>query len=636
MTQLLPALTPEQLFAQCKLDYSLSELCTLTGLDTAIFDLLVRQPILDFAELVQLAPASESHHHAGPGGLLTHTLDVITLALKKRRGYQLPIAGSLTEIANQRHLWTYAVFVGCLLHDIGKLSANTRLVPVAKDGTEKFWTPHSGPITQLKNIKGYRVEFRKTPYQYHAHLALTHWSLVPQYARTWLIEASNIMAELTAWLWGDKFESGTIGEIIESADRESTAKNLQLPIDKRFSNQIPVIDRYLKIIRQWIQDGAIKININGGMGWVDEYGHLYLVCRSLAEKLIQECNSQGLKSLPQDPVRIYDILQEHGYALSMEDGKAIWPIRVKTSSYEHKFTCLKFDGRKLTLPSRPLRALDGVISIGGNEIQETAQVKQEPAKENVKTYEDSAAATQDTAAIPEGEKTRDGRAHAADTADAEAIISDMPSDDEILAAVDAAEEHEEAEIFSDRLEDAGQEMLPPSSLDTVEKVREAAKETDSNQQENASQREGKEAGAVADNIGLIRNLEYEAPDTGVKFLAWLQRGLLEKTILINNPTAEIHIVEEGVLMIAPAIFKTFLRLHNLPEEKHKNLSKRFGNLRKHIRNSDMNIHPYWVSSSNRASKINGWLLPFNVIYENDYPVPKPNKYIKKNLGGGSE
>ncbi|AQT61913.1 MobH family relaxase [Cellvibrio sp. PSBB023] len=626
MTQLLPALTPEQLFAQCKLDYSLSELRTLTGLDTAIFDLLVRQPILDFAELVQLAPASESHHHAGPGGLLTHTLDVITLALKKRRGYQLPIAGSLTEIANQRHLWTYAVFVGCLLHDIGKLSANTRLVPVAKDGTEKSWTPHSGPITQLKNIKGYRVEFRKTPYQYHAHLALTHWSLVPQYARTWLIEASNIMAELTAWLWGDKFESGTIGEIIESADRESTAKNLQLPIDKRFSNQIPVIDRYLKIIRQWIQDGAIKINTNGGMGWVDEYGHLYLVCRSLAEKLIQECNSQGLKSLPQDPVRVYDILQEHGYALSMEDGRAIWPIRVKTASYEHKFTCLKFEGRKLTLPSRPLRALEGVISIWGNEIQETAQVTQEPAEESVKTYEqDSAAVTQDTAAIQETEKTQDGSTHAADTAETEANIADMPSDDEIMAAIAASEE---PEIYSDTLEPSAE--ASGSQQDGAEGMQEAGRNTAGQSQENAS--EPSEIGAVASNVGLVRNLEYEAPDTGAKFLAWLQRGLLEKTILINNPTAEIHIVEDGVLMIAPAIFKTFLRLHNLPEDKHKNLSKRFGNLRKHIRNGDMNIHPYWVSSSNRASKINGWLLPFNVIYENDYPVPKPNKYIKKNLG----
>jgi integrating conjugative element relaxase (TIGR03760 family) len=630
MTQLLPVLSPEQLFAQCKLDYSLSELRTLTGLDTAIFDLIVRQPILDFAELVQLAPASESHHHAGPGGLLTHTLDVITLALKKRRGYQLPIAGSLTEIANQRHLWTYAVFVGCLLHDIGKLSANTRLVPVAKDGTEKSWTPHSGPITQLKNIKGYRIEFRKTPYQYHAHLALTHWGLVPQYARTWLIEASNIMAELTAWLWGDKFESGTIGEIIESADRESTAKNLQLPIDKRFSNQIPVIDRYLKIIRQWIQDGAIKINTNGGMGWVDEHGHLYLVCRSLAEKLRDECNSQGLKSLPQDPVRIYDILQEHGYALSMEDGKAIWPIRVKTASFEHKFTCLKFDGRKLTLPSRPLRALEGVISIGGNDIQETVQVIQEPAKENVKTYEEaSAAVTQDTAAIPETEKTQDGSKHTADTAETEAIITDMPSDDEIMAAIAASED---PETYSDTLEQSAE--ASGTQQDNAEGMQEAGRETAEQSQDNASK--PGESGAVASNVGLVRNLEYEAPDTGAKFLAWLQRGLLEKTILINNPTAEIHIVEDGILMIAPAIFKTFLRLHNLPEDKHKNLSKRFGNLRKHIRNGDMNIHSYWVSSSNRASKINGWLLPFNVIYENDYPVPKPNKYIKKNLGGDHE
>src|SRR5690606_33437117 len=109
----------------------------------------------------------------------------------------------------------------------------------------------------------------------------------------------------------------------------------------------------------------------------------------------------------------------------------------------------------------------------------------------------------------------------------------------------------------------------------AEGIQEAGRNTAGESQDNAS--EPGESGAVASNIGLVRNLEYEAPDTGAKFLAWLQRGLLEKTILINNPTAEIHIVEDGILMIAPAIFKTFLRLHNLPEDKHKNLSKRFGN-----------------------------------------------------------
>lgn len=631
MSQLLPIYSAEQLFAQCKLDTNLSEIRTLAGLDTPVFDLIIKKPVYDFAELVQLAPASESHHHAGPGGLLMHTLDVITLALKKRRGYQLPIAGSLSEISTQRHLWTYAVFVGCLLHDIGKLSANTRLVLVNKDGSEKHWTPHSGAMSQFKNLKGYRIEFKKTPYQYHAHLALTHWDLVPKEARTWLIEASNIMAELTAWLWGDKFESGTIGEIVEFADRESTARNLQLPNDTRFSNQIPAIERYLKIIRQWIQEGAIKINTNGGMGWVDEYGHLYLVCRSLAEKLIQECNTQGLKNLPQDPVRVYDILQEHGYALSMEDGKAIWPIRVKTTAFEHKFTCLKFEARKLTLPSRPLRALEGEISLVGLEpepaegIAAAKEVAQQT--EAINNTQDSAAPTEDAAKHKETETTAGGNQNnetAADTADTEAIIDDMPSDAEIMAAIAAS--------------DVALDTVPIHIRDTVEEVQEAAAEllaSVENTPETATTKTP-EAGAVAENVGLVRNLDLEAPDTAQKFLVWLQRGLLEKTILINNPTAEIHIVEEGVLLIAPAIFKTFLRLHNLPEEKHKNLSKRFGNLRKHIRNGDMNIHPYWVSSSNRASKINGWLVPFNVIYEHDYPVPKPNKYIKKELGLGSD
>lgn len=626
MNQLLPIYSAEQLFTQCKLDPKLSDLRTLAGLDSPVFDLLIKNPIYQFAELVQLAPASEAHHHSGPGGLLKHTLDVITLALKKRRGYQLPIAGSLSEISTQRHLWTYAIFVGCLLHDLGKLSANTRLILIANDGTEKSWTPHSGAMTHVKNVKGYRIEFRKTPYHYHAHLALTHWDLVPKEARTWLIEASNIMAELTAWLWGDKFESGTIGDIVEAADRESTAKDLQLPNEPRFSNTIPVIERYLKILRQWIQDGAIKLNTNGGMGWVDEHGHLYLVCRSLAEKLIQECNTQGLRNLPQDPVRVYDILQEHGYALSTEDGKAIWPIRVKAATFEHKFTCLKFEARKLSLPSRPLRPLVGEISAVTIDAQETVQVTQEPVTDTAQiSAKETAAPTMDASKTQEVDKTQGGTEFTADTAEPENEIDDMPSDAEIMTALTAIESATDSAPIRDSVED-------PSETAPIQ--HESVKDTSETESSPVATEQPAPSGAVAENVGLVRNLELEAPDTGLKFLSWLQRGLLEKTILINNNSAEVHIVEEGVFLLAPAIFKTFLRLHGLPEDKHKNLSKRFQNLRKHIRNGDVNIHPYWVRSSNRASKLNGWLLPFNVIYEHDYPVPKPNKYVKKEIDPG--
>lgn len=609
--KLLPILSAEKLFSYCKIDPTFSELRLHAGLDAPVFDSIVSPTLNAFAELVQLAPASEAHHHSGAGGLLKHTYDVIQLALKKRRGYQLPISGSLLELSEQRHIWTYAVFIGCLLHDIGKLSASTRLIPVTKTGIEKQWTPHSGSMTRMNDLKGYRIEFRKTPYHYHARLALTHWGLIPQNGRTWLIQASNIMAELTAWLWGDRFESGTIGEIVEAADRESTAKNLLLPADNRFSDAISAIDRYLKMIRGWMQDGAIKTNINGGMGWIDKNGHIYFVCRSLAEKIIQECSTQGLKNLPHDPVRVYDILQEHGYALSTEDGKAIWPIRVKTATYEHKFTCLKFEARKLVPPSWTLKPLDGEITIIGEEIiPDTAP----PA---------NAVITGETAKT-ETEKSEGELKPAAIAAEPAAEI---PQDTAVIA-VEAGENLvlpiPEAAVLRDTVE------ITPEPV--PEPVAGAIAHGEQTQETEETIKNIPESGAILESVSIIRNLNLEAPDTAEKFLSWLQRGLLEKTILINNNSAEVHIVEEGVFLLAPAIFKTFLRLHGHPEEKHKNLSKRFARLRKHLRHGDFNIHPYWVSSANRASKINGWVIPFNIIYGDDSQIPNPNKYIKKYLG----
>lgn len=609
MSSQIPILTAKDLFKHLKIDPELPELRTVAGLDANVFDVLMKDVIHRFAELVQLAPASENHHHCGPGGLLLHTLEVVVMAIKKRRGYKLPLGGSLEDIGKQLHLWTYAVFAGCVLHDLGKLSASIRLVAHLKDGQERSWTPANGPLTQFPDAKTYRIEFRKTPYRYHEKLALTHWDLLPKYAREWIIEAPNIMQELTAWLWGDKYECGVLGEIIEYADRESTARNLQIPVEHRFSNTIPVIDRYLKLIRQWIEDGSIRTNTSGGMGWVDSSGCIYIVCRSLAEKLILECNSQGLKNLPQDPVRIYDILQEHGYAIPTDDGKAIWTIGVKSPTFFHQLTCLKFHVRKLLPPSRSIAPFSGVIATGDELNQLERDVKQEAASKQLAAQSiaptadggevESVVITQDTAMVKNFQESTQDTEHRTDTNTAVSHVENeySPGHDSVSPVTQEPGEMDSPAIAQDAASD-------PSILEN----------------------------ATSNNVALIKNLTPESPDFAQKFFAWLQRGLLEKTIIVNNPTAEVHIVEEGVLLIAPAIFKTFLRLHNIDEEKHKNLSKRFRSLRKNIRNGDVNIHSYWVASSNKASKINGWLLPFNVIYENDFPIPKPNKYIKKNLG----
>ena len=596
---LLPILDAPALFKQCRLDPGLNAVRTVAGLDCHIFDALMKEPIYRYAEAVQLAPASENHHHSGPGGLLIHTLDVIALALKMRKGFQLPLGGSLADIGRERHMWTYGVFIACLLHDIGKLSSSIRLNVLLQDGTHKYWTPQGEPLTTKTNVTGYSVEFVKSPYQYHTKLSLIHFHLLPTVARDWLMQSRSVMQELLAYLWGDRFESGTIGEIAERADRESTARNLQIPVEKSFSKSIPTIERYLRLIRQWLDEGLIRTNVSGSMGWVDNDGHVYLVCRALAEKLIFECSQMGLDNLPQNPVRVYDILQEHGYALSNDQGKAIWTIKVKTEEFDHQLTCLKFDARRLRPPNKSLSPFAGSITIIDKAERESDMEESIGA---IEAAPEPVAATHEVV-VHTGSESK---------AENETVSK--------LASLSLAGKSQ-----SETSSEAAEQDLPPK--ETASGSQAAEEESTENPQETPD-----EPSQTATETAF----DFSAKDTPRRFLSWLKKGLIEKTILINEVNAEVHIVKEGIFLLAPAIFKTWISLQGLDGEKyHKNLSRRFARLRIHLRNegAGMNVHSYWVSSSNRATKINGWIIPFSQIYENDYPIPNANKYLSKELGG---
>lgn len=53
-----------------------------TSLSREQFQRLYLAPIQRFAEMVQQIPASQNHHHAYPGGMLDHGLEVVAYALK--------------------------------------------------------------------------------------------------------------------------------------------------------------------------------------------------------------------------------------------------------------------------------------------------------------------------------------------------------------------------------------------------------------------------------------------------------------------------------------------------------------------------------------------------------------------------
>ena len=72
-----------------------------TSLSRRQFATLYRTPLEHYAELVQQFPASESHHHAYPGGMLDHGLEIVAYALKLRQSHLLPIGASPEDQAAQ-------------------------------------------------------------------------------------------------------------------------------------------------------------------------------------------------------------------------------------------------------------------------------------------------------------------------------------------------------------------------------------------------------------------------------------------------------------------------------------------------------------------------------------------------------
>lgn len=109
-----------------------------------------------------------------------------------------------------------------------------------------------------------------------------------------------------------------------------------------------------------------------------------------------------------------------------------------------------------------------------------------------------------------------------------------------------------------------------------------------------------------------------------QFLVWLRKGLSSGSLSINTKASLVHRVPEGVFLLAPNIFKVFAEQHKLPEDSHRQLSRRLARLRCHIRSGDLNIHSYVLNRLDRDIKLNGWLFPVGMFFNEENPAPDIN------------
>lgn len=367
-----PVLAAEALYTRLSLHNRLRGIRRKVAIDPQRFEAMYGKPIAKYCETVQLLPASQAHHHAYPGGLIVHTLSVIEYAINERQKYTLPLASEPEVIEAQKNLWTYAVFVAALLHDIGKALTMAWYIDAAQD---KIRNPAAGTLLQ-QGCKHYTLKFRPTAhYQLHERLGLLFLpQLLDSISLDYLTRDLDIFSEVLGYVSADRASWGSIGAIVSTADQMSVAADLRIATQTGRPRQFAGADienfgeRLLKAFRLLIEERKLAANRPGAVLYLsDDQRYVYAVAKTIAEKLREKMQSLGATDVPADNTRIFDELQQHGLIEATANGQAVFTIHVSIphANFEQDFTTLKIDSRKLfTVASLPAK-MSGSVSEGG-------------------------------------------------------------------------------------------------------------------------------------------------------------------------------------------------------------------------------------------------------------------------------
>ncbi len=120
-------------------------------------------------------------------------------------------------------------------------------------------------------------------------------------------------------------------------------------------------------------------------------------------------------------------------------------------------------------------------------------------------------------------------------------------------------------------------------------------------------------------------------------MTWLQQGLSDGTLRVNQAGALVHFVDEGMLVVSPRIFREFAKridedggsTANAPGESDigKSIQRQVLRAGLHLRaDKGVNILTYHVMRGNRpASRLSGVVIPDPARFVD--PVPPVNPLL---------
>lgn len=224
--------------------------------------------------------------------------------------------------------------MSALLHDVGKAAALQRVMLTDAAGREQgCWDPYTGA---MPDKAFYRIEFlRDRSYPLHTRIApLLAKHIVPDAGMTWLASDRQALSCWLAAISGDHENAGVLGQLVQSADGASTARNLGAQTPRMHAARSkPLHEKLITSLRFLISEGQLPLNRNGAAGWLvgDD---LWLVSKRVADALREQLQVEGHDGIPTRNDRIFDVLQEHRL-LTANGAHAIWRARVQGQDWEH-------------------------------------------------------------------------------------------------------------------------------------------------------------------------------------------------------------------------------------------------------------------------------------------------------------
>ena len=567
-----------------------------TSLSRKQFASLYRAPLERYAELVQAFPASEAHHHAYPGGMLDHGLEIVAYSLKLRQSHLLPIGASPEDQAAQAEAWTVAVAYAALLHDIGKVAVDLH-VELADGST---WHPWHGPLRQP-----YRFRYRDDR-EYRLHSAATgllYQQLLNRDLLDWLSGYPSLWAPLLYVLAGQYEHAGVLGELVVQADRASVAQELGGDPARAMAAPKHSLQRKLVNGLRYLLKEELKLNQpEASDGWLTEDA-LWLVSKTVSDKLRAHLLSQGVDGIPANNTAVFNVLQDHAMLQPTASGKAIWRATITSESgWSHAFTLLRLAPALIWEPSERPSPFAGTVTVDN---AGEAEDGPRPSAPDAALLPGAAVATEKEPAAS-SRPDQSGGSHAIPPSTQRNPADPLES---MLAMFETTPEPEQSvEAPPEGADDAAVPLDPPASAP------------------------GPSAPTAAPAPHDFAS--FTGRPSGEHFMAWLKQAVQTRKLIINDAKALVHTVSDTVYLISPGVFQRYAQEHPTigPLAKDAALQdwqwvqKRFEKLGLHRKQpSGLNIRTCEVMGPRKTRQVHGYLLedPSHIFDA----VPPNNPYL---------